>query len=90
MNAPTQTAPPTIRLGLERIPTGDPHDSGPAILGATWAFTGLCTIIVALRFYLRHKLNSGPNASDWLMLLALVSSPIHLSPRKHDQARFTN
>ncbi|KAM7183334.1 integral membrane protein [Naviculisporaceae sp. PSN 640] len=60
------------RFGLERIETNDPHDSGPAILGATWAFTICCILIVGLRFYLRYKLHAGPVASDWVMLLALL------------------
>ncbi|KAM7188989.1 hypothetical protein V8F33_010323 [Rhypophila sp. PSN 637] len=60
------------RLGLERIVVNDPQDSGPAILGTTWALTICCILIVGLRFYLRCKLHAGLTASDWTMLGALL------------------
>lgn len=50
----------------------DPHDSGPAILGATWALTALCILVIALRFYVRTNLAQGLKSHDWIMLVALV------------------
>ncbi|KAL1850212.1 hypothetical protein Daus18300_013012 [Diaporthe australafricana] len=50
----------------------DPHDSGPAILGATWALTAAAIIVIALRFYVRQKVAHGLKDHDWVMLVALV------------------
>ena len=36
------------RPGLTRIDPHDPNDSGPAILGVTWALTISCTPLVGL------------------------------------------
>lgn len=50
----------------------DPRDSGPAIVGVTWAFTALAIIVIALRFYVRAKVAQDLKAHDWIMLIALV------------------
>lgn len=50
----------------------DPHGKGSAILGATWALTALCIIVIFLRFYVRLKLTGGLSAHDWIMSLALL------------------
>lgn len=51
----------------------DPRDSGPVIMGVTWAFTALSMIVIALRFYVRTKITQDLKAHDWIMLIALVS-----------------
>lgn len=50
----------------------DPRDSGPVIMGVTWAFTALSMIVIALRFYVRTKIAQDLKAHDWIMLIALV------------------
>lgn len=50
----------------------DPRDSGPVIMGVTWAFTALSMIVIALRFYVRTKIAQDLKAHDWIMLIALA------------------
>lgn len=50
----------------------DPRDSGPVIVGVTWAFTALSIIVIALRFYVRTKITQDLKAHDWIMLIAMV------------------
>jgi hypothetical protein len=47
---------------------------GPMIAGLTWAFTSICILVVAARFYVRKRIvaSHSVGVEDWLMLVAVV------------------
>ncbi|KAF2201389.1 hypothetical protein GQ43DRAFT_440644 [Delitschia confertaspora ATCC 74209] len=51
-------------------PPGGDESMGPALLGVIWAQVALDIVVVALRFFVRHKKRS-LGADDWLMLIAM-------------------
>ena len=46
-------------------------DRGPSIVVTYWILTGIATIVVGLRFYVRYTIKS-IGYDDWWMLVALV------------------
>lgn len=57
---------------LPRPADGD-RDRGPQLLAMWWTELSICIVMVAMRFYSRHKLKNF-GTDDWLMLTALVSN----------------
>jgi len=65
--------------GPPNAPPGPPgplppgaHDSmGPTLLGIIWTQVAIDVVVVALRFFVRHKKRS-IDWDDWLMGIALV------------------
>ena len=52
----------------------DPNDnSARSMLGALWAEAGLATILVAMRYYTRIRINRVMGWDDHIMLIAMVS-----------------
>ena len=47
----------------------------PVLIGVTLFLTILPIVIVALRFYARHRTPAGIGSDDWVILFALVSIP---------------
>lgn len=49
------------------------EDRGPKILGVLWALTGLTTLIVTARMFIRGKMLHNLGLDDWLIALSMVS-----------------
>ncbi|KAI4254008.1 MAG: hypothetical protein LQ352_003354 [Teloschistes flavicans] len=55
-------------------PDGD-QDNGPILLGVTWAFTAICTVVVGLKLWTRFKIIGQTGMDDAFTVLALVCIP---------------
>ena len=56
-----------------------PHNSrGPALIGVSWALTGLATLFLALRIYCRHIGRRGLWWDDWTLIAAWVRGVVSL------------
>lgn len=60
---------------LQPPPDGD-QNNGPVLLGVTWAFTAICTVVVSLKIWTRFKIIGQTGMDDALTILALVRMPL--------------
>lgn len=51
----------------------DEETLGPMVLAVMWLFTGLASICVFTRLYIRLHVLRNPGPDDWIIMLSIVS-----------------
>ena len=59
--------PPTMGTKVYYVET-----LGPMVLAVMWLFTGLASICVFARLYIRFHVLRNPGPDDWIIMLSIV------------------
>lgn len=58
-------------------PEGEGRENrGPLTLAAIWVLTGLASLVVIARLYVRQWVLQSTGIDDWLIGIAMVSAPV--------------